>query len=61
MKVVIRKSLAHKTLAFLLGAAVLLVAVFPAGAIIDAALQMQLGNPSGAATDTNNHYQHEAQ
>lgn len=29
--------------------------VFPARAYIDAALQMQLGNPSGAITDTNNH------
>jgi hypothetical protein len=60
VKAVIRKSLAHKTPAFLLGAAVLLVAVFPAGAIFDAALQMQLGNPSGATTHANNHYQHEA-
>jgi endonuclease G len=29
--------------------------VSPARAIIDASLQMQLGNPSGAITDTNNH------
>jgi endonuclease G len=36
----------------------LLLGVFKAGAIIDASLQMQLGNPSGATADTNNseHY-----
>ncbi|HSY43023.1 MAG TPA: hypothetical protein VK811_03875, partial [Candidatus Acidoferrum sp.] len=28
---------------------------FRANAYIDATLQMQLGNPSGAITDTNNH------
>jgi len=33
----------------------LLFGAFKAGAIIDAALQMQLGNPSGATADTNNH------
>jgi uncharacterized repeat protein (TIGR01451 family) len=33
----------------------LLFSLYPAGAIIDAALQMQLGNPSGATADTNNH------
>jgi len=32
-----------------------LFAAFPAAAIIDASLQMQLGNPSGATSDTNNH------
>jgi DNA/RNA endonuclease G (NUC1) len=31
------------------------LAVLPASATIDASLQMQLGNPSGATTDTNNH------
>ncbi len=31
------------------------LAVPPANATIDASLQMQLGNPSGATTDTNNH------
>src|SRR6266498_2985173 len=33
----------------------LLLAVRPAGAIIDASLQMQLGNPSSATADTNDH------
>lgn len=33
----------------------LLGGVFKASAIIDASLQMQLGNPSGATADTNNH------
>jgi len=39
---------------FLLGC-FLLLGVSPAHAIIDASLQMQLGNPSGATADTNNH------
>jgi len=34
---------------------VLALGVFPAGATIDASLQMQLGNPSGASADSNNH------
>jgi DNA/RNA endonuclease G (NUC1) len=34
---------------------VLFLAVLPANATIDASLQMQLGNPSGAIVDTNNH------
>ncbi len=34
---------------------VLLLTVLSASAIIDPALQMQLGNPSGATADTNNH------
>jgi DNA/RNA endonuclease G (NUC1) len=34
---------------------VLFLAVLPANAAIDASLQMQLGNPSGATSDTNNH------
>ena len=38
-----------------LAVTVLFLAVRPAGAIIDASLQMQLGNPSGATADTNNH------
>jgi len=33
----------------------LFFAVLPAGAIIDVSLQMQLGNPSNATADTNNH------
>lgn len=36
-------------------AVTLLLGVFKAEAIIDATLQMQLGNPSGATADTNNH------
>ncbi len=42
-------------LAAVISAAVLSLATFHAQAIIDASLQMQLGNPSGAAADTNNH------
>ncbi len=34
---------------------ILALAVLPAGAIIDANLQMQLGNPSGATADPTNH------
>ncbi len=51
----IRKSFSQRLLPILVSASVCLFAVFPAGAIIDAALQMQLGNPSGATADTNNH------
>jgi len=35
--------------------ALVLLTVLPADAVIDAALQMQLGNPSDASADTNNH------
>src|SRR5437867_1251438 len=45
----------RKSFALLTSALALLLGVFPAGAIIDAALQMQLGNPSGAVADPNNH------
>jgi hypothetical protein len=43
---------------FLLFASVMFLAVLPAKAFIDASLQMQLGNPSSAISDTNydNHY-----
>ena len=41
--------------ACLASALLLLLGVFRADAIIDPALQMQLGNPSGATADTNNH------
>ncbi len=41
--------------AILLSALALWFAVVPAHAIIDAALQMQLGNPSGATADTNDY------
>jgi len=36
-------------------ASVLFIAILQADATIDASLQMQLGNPSGAIVDTNNH------
>jgi endonuclease G len=39
----------------LMGALALFAASPQASAVIDATLQMQLGNPSGATTDTNNH------
>ena len=38
-----------------MGALALFAASPQASAVIDATLQMQLGNPSGATTDTNNH------
>lgn len=55
MSTTLRKSLSHSQLSILASALVLAIAVLPAGAIIDATLQMQLGNPSGATADTNNH------
>ena len=55
MKVIIRKSFPRSLLPILLGVSALLSTLFPAGAIIDATLQMQLGNPTGATADTNNH------
>ena len=51
----IRKSCARKLFPLAISAAALLLPVFQASAIIDAALQMQLGNPTGATIDTNNH------
>lgn len=42
-------------IAAVVSAIVLFLATFHAQAIIDASLQMQLGNPSGATGDTNNH------
>jgi uncharacterized repeat protein (TIGR01451 family) len=50
-----RKFLARKLLPVLISAAALLLACFPAGAIIDATLQMQLGNPSNATSNPTNH------
>ncbi len=55
MSTTLRKSLSHSQLSILASALVLAIAVLPAGAIIDATLQMQLGNPSGTTADTNNH------
>lgn len=40
---------------FWLSFALVLALIQPASAIIDASLQMQLGNPSGATANTNNH------
>jgi DNA/RNA endonuclease G (NUC1) len=54
MKCVVRRS-ARNWLSLLVGGAVLCCVVPQASAIIDAALQMQLGNPSNATADTNNH------
>ena len=50
-----RKAFPKRLLPILFGVSVLLCSLYPAGAIIDATLQMQLGNPSGATVDTNNH------
>ena len=55
MKATIHKSFPQRLLPILLSAAGLLFTLFPAGAIIDATLQMQLGNPSNATADTNNY------
>ena len=51
----IRKSWARKLFPLAISAAALLLPVFQASAIIDAALQMQLGNPTGATADPSNH------
>ena len=55
MKTIVAKSLARNLFPLFLNVAVLFFAVQQAAAIIDATLQMQLGNLSGATTDTNNH------
>ena len=55
MKTTFPKSLTLKLLALLLGVSTLFLKVQQAAAIIDASLQMQLGNPTGATTDPNNH------
>jgi uncharacterized repeat protein (TIGR01451 family) len=55
MSSLFRRSLTHRSLAIALGTATLIVSLLPAEAIIDAALQMQLGNPTGAIADTNNY------
>ncbi|MGD0058631.1 MAG: DNA/RNA non-specific endonuclease [Verrucomicrobiia bacterium] len=49
------KFLASKFFRTLLGALTLFISVQRASAIIDATLQMQLGNPSGATADPNNY------
>ena len=45
----------HNLSAFSAGVLTLFFAVLQAGATIDISLQMQLGNPSSASADTNNH------
>lgn len=57
MKALVRKSFPQRLLPIFVSVAALLFAVFPAGAIIDTNLnlQMQLGNPSGATNDPSNH------
>ncbi len=51
----IRKSCGRKPLLLAIGAVALLLPVFQVSAIIDATLQMQLGNPTGATADPSNH------
>jgi endonuclease G len=51
----IRNGSARTLFGLLVAAAVFFFAASPASAIIDATLQMQLGNPSNATADTNNH------
>lgn len=55
MKNTLRNSLSRSLFFLIFSATLLFSAVPQAGAIIDAALQMQLGNPSGATADPNNH------
>ncbi len=45
----------RKLFSVVVSVTVLLLAVLPARAVIDVSLQMQLGNPSNATADTNNH------
>jgi endonuclease G len=51
----IRKSFVRNLFPLIVSASALFLPVFQAAAIIDATLQMQLGNPTGATADTNNH------
>src|ERR1700741_3365079 len=51
----IRESYRRCLVLFLVCLSALMVLVRPADAYIDATLQMQLGNPSGATTDSSNH------
>jgi uncharacterized repeat protein (TIGR01451 family) len=55
VKLIPRKSFSFNRLHLLVSALAVAFAVLPAGAIIDVASQMQLGNPSNATADTNNH------
>lgn len=54
-KTIFPRSLTRKLLSLLIGVSTLFSAVQQAAAIIDASLQMQLGNPTGATADPNNH------
>ena len=51
----IRKSFVRNLFPLIVSVLALFLPVFQAAAIIDATLQMQLGNPTGATTDPNNH------
>ena len=51
----LRSCLPRISLALALGAATLILTALPAAGVIDASLQMQLGNPTGATADTNNY------
>src|SRR5882724_9332452 len=55
MKSTLQSSFTRKLLPILLGASALFFSVLQVDAIIDSSLQMQLGNPSGATADPNNH------
>ncbi len=55
MNSTLQSSFTRKLFPFLVGASALFFAVLQAGAIIGTSQQMQLGNPSGATTDPNNH------
>jgi DNA/RNA endonuclease G (NUC1)/PKD repeat protein len=54
-KTIFPRFLARKLFALLIGVSILFSAVQQAAAIIDASLQMQLGNPTGASADPSNH------
>jgi uncharacterized repeat protein (TIGR01451 family) len=56
MKPISHKSLARNLLPLLLSASAVFFALQPADAIININLQMQLGNPTGATADPNNHF-----
>src|SRR5437879_4030842 len=55
MKSTLPSSFTRKLFPILAGASALFFFVRRVDAIIDASLQMQLGNPSSATIDTNNH------
>ena len=55
MRTISHNSLARNLFALLLSASALFFALQQADAIIDVNLQMQLGNPTGATADPNNH------